>query len=122
MSFDMTSAEWDIPEITGRRPTAPCRCDKPEPGVRLEDRDGKAIETLCAKCHGAIYSEEVPSGYAESELPIDEQAAIYALKERLVAGIWDWLRNHPLVPYSKDDFDLSEFIRFDNAMKRGELP
>jgi hypothetical protein len=44
--------------IAGRTPTAPCRCDKPEPGIVLEDKDGKVLETLCARCRGAIRPKE----------------------------------------------------------------
>jgi hypothetical protein len=44
----------NINEGCNRTPTAPCRCDKPEPGMVLEDKDGKVLETLCARCHGVI--------------------------------------------------------------------
>jgi hypothetical protein len=45
-------------EIGERTPTAPCRCNKPVPGVVLEDKDGKILETLCAQCCGAIRLKE----------------------------------------------------------------
>jgi hypothetical protein len=44
--------------IEGRTPTAPCRCGKPDPGIVLEDKDGKIIEMLCARCRGAIRPQE----------------------------------------------------------------
>ena len=45
-------------EMLNRVPTAPCRRDKPVPGIALEDGDGKVLETLCARCRGAIMPKE----------------------------------------------------------------
>jgi hypothetical protein len=45
-------------EVINRTPTAPCRCDKPEPGTVLEDKDRKVLETLCARCRGVIRPRE----------------------------------------------------------------
>jgi hypothetical protein len=48
----------NVSGILNRVPTAPCLCDKPDPGIVLEDRDGKVLETLCARCRGATLPKE----------------------------------------------------------------
>ena len=57
-SEDISQYQSQNREIEERALTAPCRCDKPVPGIVLEDKDGKIIETLCARCRGAIQPKE----------------------------------------------------------------
>jgi hypothetical protein len=72
----------------------------PEPSVRLEGKDGQVIDTLCAKCHGAISSPEETNEYISSELSIARQAVIDTLKEVIMAKIFEWANDPYKLPYS----------------------
>jgi hypothetical protein len=82
------------------KPSALCRCDKPEPDIRLEDRYGKIIERICLKCRGAIPSPEEVDKYTFPELFAARQAVIRTLTEVLLIKIFEWANDPYKLPYS----------------------